>query len=144
MSCELCDRIGGHLLWQGNRLRVVYIDEPGYPGYCRVIWTTHVAEMTDLPNADQAHCMHVVLAVESVLRELLVPDKVNLASLGNFTPHVHWHVIPRFRDDPHFPQAIWGPRQREAPLSRSTPDDLAEQIARRLAIRLDTQGGNTG
>lgn len=137
MPCELCEHTGGQLLWQDTRLRVVYIDEPGYSGYCRVIWATHVAEMTDLANADRAHCMHVVLAVESVLRELLLPDKVNLASLGNFTPHLHWHVIPRFRDDPHFPQAIWGPRQRETTASHSTPLDLAEQIARRLAIRLD-------
>ena len=55
MPCELCEHTGGQLLWQDTRLRVVYIDEPGYPGYCRVIWATHVAEMTDLANADRAH-----------------------------------------------------------------------------------------
>lgn len=134
MTCELCATSGGRLLWEDSRCRVVGVDEPGYPGYCRVIWKAHVAEMTDLAAADRAHCMQVVLAVESVLRELLAPDKINLASLGNFTPHVHWHVIPRFRDDPHFPQAIWGPRQRDA----QTPAlaDLPQRIARRLAAFL--------
>jgi diadenosine tetraphosphate (Ap4A) HIT family hydrolase len=44
---------------------------------------------------------------------LLRPDKINLASLGNMVAHLHWHVIPRFADDPHFPQPIWGTRQRE-------------------------------
>jgi diadenosine tetraphosphate (Ap4A) HIT family hydrolase len=39
---------------------------------------------------------------------------MNLASLGNMTPHVHWHVIPRFRDDRHFPTPVWAVPQRVA------------------------------
>ena len=135
MVCELCVSAGGKLLWEDSRCRVVCVDEPGYPGYCRVIWKSHIAEMTDLAEADRAHCMRIALTVESVLRELLAPDKVNLASLGNFTPHLHWHVIPRFRNDPHFPQAIWGPRQRE--VHAAEPVDLPDRIARQLAVRLD-------
>jgi diadenosine tetraphosphate (Ap4A) HIT family hydrolase len=137
MTCELCATLGGQLLWEGDRCRVVLINEPGYTGYCRVIWNTHVAEMTDLAEADRAHCLRVVLTVEAVLRELLSPHKVNLASLGNFTPHVHWHVIPRFLDDPHFPQAIWGLRQRESVMPTKAPVDLPERIARQLASRLN-------
>jgi diadenosine tetraphosphate (Ap4A) HIT family hydrolase len=137
MICELCATVGGQLLWEDPRCRVVLIDEPGYAGYCRVIWKAHVAEMTDLADPDRAHCLRVVLATESALRELLSPHKVNLASLGNFTPHVHWHVIPRFRDDPHFPQAIWGPRQRESSLQTTTSANLQERISRQLAVRLD-------
>ena len=112
MQCELCSRTGGELLWQDSRLRVVYVEEPGYPGYCRVIWEAHVKEMTDLSEAERSHFMDVVFAVESVLREQLYPDKINLASLGNVVPHLHWHVIPRYLDDPHFPQPIWSNPQR--------------------------------
>ena len=113
MDCELCSRTGGELLWQNSRLRVVYVEEPGYPGFCRVIWGAHVKEMTDLYESERAHLMDVVFAVESVLREQLRPDKINLASLGNVVPHLHWHVIPRYVDDPHFPQPIWSNPQRE-------------------------------
>ncbi len=28
-------------------------------------------------------------------------------------PHLHWHVIPRYRDDRHFPESVWGAPQRE-------------------------------
>ncbi len=135
MSCELCATIGGQLLWEDSRCRIVLINEPGYSGYCRVIWKAHVVEMTDLADADRAHCMRVVFVVELVLRELFAPDKVNLASLGNFTPHVHWHVIPRFHDDPHFPQPIWGVPQRDGQITVTA--DLPDRIARQLAIRLD-------
>ena len=115
MRCELCETVGGELLWQGERLRIVYVNEAGYPGYCRVVWEAHVKEMTDLEEEDRAHLMDVVFAVESVLREQLEPIKVNLASLGNQVPHLHWHVVPRFADDPHFPQPIWAKALRGEP-----------------------------
>ena len=40
------------------------------------------------------------------------PDKINLACLGNLTPHIHWHVIPRFYDDNHFPGSIWSQQKK--------------------------------
>lgn len=114
MTCELCDQTGGELLWRDAMCRVVHVEERGYPGFCRVIWNAHVREMTDLAPEQRVRLMQVVFAAEGVLRELLNPDKINLASLGNMTPHLHWHVIARFTHDPHFPQPVWGTRQREA------------------------------
>ncbi len=110
--CELCAHDGGEVLWRDAACRVVLVADPDYPGYCRVIWNAHVREMTDLAGAGQQHCMRVVCALEQALRTAVKPHKINLASFGNLTPHLHWHVIPRFEDDPHFPHSIWGERQR--------------------------------
>ena len=96
-ACELCDRVGGTLLWQDTSCRAVLVGDADYPGYCRVILNRHVKEMTDRSCAEREHFMSAVFAVEAALREVLHPDKINLASLGNMTPHLHWHVIPRFR-----------------------------------------------
>jgi diadenosine tetraphosphate (Ap4A) HIT family hydrolase len=63
--------------------------------------------MTDLHDTDRARLIAVVWAVEQAQREAFAPDKVNLASLGNVVPHLHWHVIPRWRDDAHFPAPVW-------------------------------------
>lgn len=133
MSCELCDQTGGQLLWRDERCRVVQVDDPDYPGFCRVIWNAHVAEMTDLSPAHRARLMEVVFAVEEAVRDALSPDKINLASLGNLVPHLHWHVIPRFRDDRHFPAPIWGTPARPASPAR---DDsaLADAVARHLGF----------
>jgi diadenosine tetraphosphate (Ap4A) HIT family hydrolase len=112
---------------------VIAAEERGYTGYCRVIWNDHVPEMTDLAIADRGHFMDVVWAVEEVLRELTRPRKINLASLGNYVPHLHWHVIPRFADDRHFPEAIWGRPQRagiDHPIDRAR---LCELLKLRLA-----------
>ena len=111
--CELCDQVGGTLLWQDASCRVVLVEDADYPGFCRVIWKKHVKEMTDLSADDRAHLMATVFAVEAAIRETMRPDKINLASLGNLTPHLHWHVIPRHAHDKHFPQPVWGAAQRE-------------------------------
>ena len=111
-GCPLCQPVAARLLWQGPRCRVELAGEADDPGFCRVIWQDHVREMTDLAPAEQLEYLGVVLRVEAVLRELLAPDKVNLASLGNVVPHLHWHVIPRHADDAHFPDAVWAPRRR--------------------------------
>ena len=103
-----------------------------------MIWNDHVREMSDLAAADQQRLMQTVFAVERAQRAVLAPDKVNLASLGNVVPHLHWHVIPRFADDSHFPQPIWGTRQREqseeALASRQAQlDRLRRRIAEEVA-----------
>lgn len=122
------------MLWHDARCRVILVGEPGYPGYCRVVWNAHVAEMSDLDDAERAHCMSVVFAVERVLRAAMQPLKINIASLGNKVAHVHWHVIPRFRDDPHFPDPLWGVRQRAGVAQRTgaEPATLAAALAAAL------------
>jgi len=131
MSCELCEHDGGEVLWRDASCRVVYINEAGYRGFCRVIWSAHVKEMTDLPEEARAHLMRIVFAVEAVLRDMLHPDKLNLASLGNLTPHLHWHVIPRFNDDPHYPNPVWGARLRPV----ATPGGAGLPAALRTALK---------
>lgn len=118
MSCLLCEQPGGDLVWQDEACRVVLPSEPGYPGFVRVIAQPHVAEMTDMSKAQRAHVMAVVWTCEAVLRRVMQPTKVNLASLGNRVPHLHWHVIARFEGDAHFPGSVWSEPQREVPATR--------------------------
>ena len=112
MSCELCPTTSETVLWRSELCRVVLVEDADYPGFCRVIWNRHIEEMTDLNVSEQHAFMNVVFAVESALREVMQPDKINLASLGNLTPHLHWHIIPRYALDKHFPNPIWSTPQR--------------------------------
>ena len=136
--CDLCQLLDGYankqgletLLWRSERLSVVAVDDPGYPGFCRVIWNKHVKEMTDLTPGERNYVMEVVWQVELAVREVMQPEKVNVASFGNMTPHVHWHVIPRYRDDAHFPNPSWAVVQRE-----TAPEVLAARRALLPALR---------
>jgi len=133
-SCELCSKPGGAILWQSAFCRVVRVDDPHYPGFCRVIWNDHVREMSDLEASQQALLMGVVFAVESVVRQLFTPDKINLASFGNMVPHVHWHIIPRWQDDRHFPEPVWGSVRREGLVSRRLVSDADLALAMAVAL----------
>jgi diadenosine tetraphosphate (Ap4A) HIT family hydrolase len=133
--CEFCSSPGGVLLWQNDLCRVVRADEPDYPGFLRVILARHAREMTDIPPEDRARLMQLVFQVEAVVREAMRPDKMNVASLGNMTPHVHWHVIPRFADDRHFPSPVWAAPRRER-VARPERDEAAGRIPLLLRERL--------
>ena len=135
-SCEFCREAGGRVLWQDALCRVVEPGEADYPGFTRVILQRHVRELTDLPRADRERLMRVVFAVEEAVRESMLPDKMNVASLGNVTPHVHWHVIPRFNDDRHFPSPVWAHPRRAAP-HRPEREARARDLADSIPGRLD-------
>ena len=129
-ECELCLQEGGELLVRRTEWRVVLADEPDFPGFCRVIWNSHVREMTDLSAEQRQQMMAAVWAVEKSLRAVLQPQKINLASLGNVTPHLHWHIIPRWQTDSHFPAPIWAERRRISVLSCS----MSQQVLLRQVI----------
>jgi len=133
MACDLCDNIGGELLWNSSLCRIVLVNDPDYPGFCRVVLNRHVKEMTDLDSGERSLMMRVILATETAVREVMQPDKINLASLGNMTPHVHWHVIPRFHDDKHFPNAIWGEAQRDGKKRGVDVEQLRSALEKALA-----------
>jgi diadenosine tetraphosphate (Ap4A) HIT family hydrolase len=127
IDCQLCRSPEGEVIWEDSLCRVVRVAGSAgtaFPGYCQVIWRGHVAEMTDLAQADRRHLLNVVFAVETALRTLLAPDKINLATLGNRLPHLHWHVIPRWRDDSHFPEAIWAQAARPVSLRQAPPTEM--------------------
>ena len=134
-DCLLCRDAGGEVLWRDRLCRVVRVDAE-QPGFCRVVLDRHAVEMTDLDATERAAVMAVVFAVESAVRDLLRPDKINLASLGNLVPHVHWHVIPRWRSDSRFPGPIWGVALRDGAVP-APPPDLWQRLAGELARRLD-------
>ena len=137
-ACELCREAGGVLVFQSAQWRVIRAEDAAFPAFYRVVWRAHVAEWSDLSLADEAALMGAVGAVERVLRDMLAPTKINLASLGNVVPHLHWHVIARFDWDSHFPAPVWAAAVREvtpAPVTRlrASLAELDARVARAVA-----------
>lgn len=141
-NCTLCKEDlkpeEGQLIWRGDDCRVILINDSDLPGFCRVIWNRHIPEMTDLTYGEREHLMTLVFAVEEAIRHVMHPDKINLAALGNMVPHLHWHVIPRYKDDAFFPGSAWSKRVQETPASvllertrkaSQLPDAIKAEIA---------------
>lgn len=135
--CELCNSTSGEVLCESEQFRVVLIDDANYPGFCRIIWRDHVKEITDLNELDRMLMMDVMWQVEQVVRDVMQPEKINLASLGNMVPHLHWHVIPRYTDDAHFPAPVWAePKRIPSPESLAARQDKLPLLRKKIQQRL--------
>ena len=106
--CPLCNPQDENIIYQNDLFRVILVGDEFYPGFVRLILNQHVREMSDL-LPDQANSVFKALMfIEKQIKQVLNPDKINLASLGNVVPHLHWHIIPRYTNDRHYPNPIWG------------------------------------
>jgi diadenosine tetraphosphate (Ap4A) HIT family hydrolase len=116
-TCPLCTDIGGELIADcAPHFRVIRALDANFPAFYRLIWQRHAAEFSDLNEQERAICMQAVATIEGVLRQHLPahlqPSKINLASLGNVVPHLHWHIIARFDWDSHYPDPVWAAPRR--------------------------------
>jgi diadenosine tetraphosphate (Ap4A) HIT family hydrolase len=142
-TCPLCADLGGALVFQAQKFRVIRAGEAGFPAFYRVVWTAHLAEFSDLNEADRNLCIAAVTVVEQALRTHLQPAKINLAALGNMVPHLHWHVIARFYWDTHFPAPVWAEAKRPADAERLQALCVNLQAAEREMVRCLGQWGET-
>ncbi|MGI9031980.1 MAG: HIT family protein [Ilumatobacteraceae bacterium] len=105
------------------------------PGYCIVIWRHgHVAEPTELsPEAASGYWADVVMVSRAIELEFR-PVKMNLFTLGNWVPHLHTHVVPRFEDDPAPGGPIaWTDVFKDEPTSPAPLREQADRLAGRLS-----------
>lgn len=133
-ACGYCEPKNEVVLWNDDRCRVILADEPGFTGWCRVVWHEHVREFSDLDDDARRHIMDVVAGLERVLIADLEPVKMNLAALGTAMPHLHVHVIPRFEDDATFPDPVW--TQRRHHKTGAAAEGIAVRLRAALAAEL--------
>jgi diadenosine tetraphosphate (Ap4A) HIT family hydrolase len=79
--------------------------------------------------------------VKNALSDLFKPDIINYAALGNITPHMHLHVIPRYSsprefDGVNFVDGRWGknyaPYDYDFVVSESTLIKIRDYLKERL------------
>ncbi|MEK9771566.1 MAG: HIT family protein [Nitrosomonadales bacterium] len=111
-SCALCQDSSYPILWNNTQFRIILVNDQGLKGYCRLETIKHIKEISDLSETDFSQLFNILKIVEKALILVFRPEKINLASLGNQTPHLHWHIIPRFLNDSFYPNSIWGKKNR--------------------------------
>lgn len=81
----------------------------------------------EFTECDSTTRQQIWLLLELIEREMLSyfnPEKINIASFGNYKPQVHWHVMARFQEDSFYPECMWGEKQREAKLDYPSMEDF--------------------
>ena len=90
-------------------------------------------EMSDVPAALRQRIFGLLLLIETEMRDYFRPHKINLASFGNYCPHVHWHIMARYENDSHFPEPMWGKRQREGKLELPDFSAFEQRLVEKLS-----------
>jgi diadenosine tetraphosphate (Ap4A) HIT family hydrolase len=114
MGCLGCERIAlsrsgrnADFVAELSESLVTLADEQAYRGYCILYLKDHEEDLAALSFERQGRLWDDVARVAAALRREFAPDRVNYACLGNMLRHVHWHVTPRYADDPEPQHPIW-------------------------------------
>jgi diadenosine tetraphosphate (Ap4A) HIT family hydrolase len=91
-----------------------------YRGQCLLVLDLRHATRPDQLSTLEwtAFCSDLHRAERAIVRTVN-PDHINIAALGNVIPHLHWHIVPRYRNDPRWGAPIW-------------PTNLADMVDTRL------------
>ena len=79
-----------------------------YPWVILIPRKNNVTELIDLTFEDQQILLKEINMVAKIIKDSFNCDKLNIATLGNVTPQLHIHIIGRFKNDPTWPNPVWG------------------------------------
>ena len=86
---------------------VVFGDHQFYPGYSLFLSKIHAEELHDLVfDVKKQFLMEMTFVAEAIYK-VFKPSKLNYELLGNKDRHMHWHLYPRYEDDPDPNKPIW-------------------------------------
>ena len=115
-NCSMCNRWKSDEALRIMEFRLSYLvlnRDQFFPGYCLLFTKKHITELFHLDPEARQELMEEVSRVACVLSGLFRADKINYELLGNMVPHIHWHLVPRFRHDPLWPQPVWAEPHQE-------------------------------
>jgi diadenosine tetraphosphate (Ap4A) HIT family hydrolase len=134
MTCSLCQRVQlaqagqyPYLIYEFKHSYLMLGEHQFYPGYCVMVLKDHHKEMTDIPQPMQVEFFQELMLASKAIEQVMGPKKMNMCSLGNVVPHVHWHFFPRFENDPQFFDPPWL-RIKEFEGAKITPEEGLQTI----------------
>ena len=105
-------------------------ENQAYRGAAMLIYdASHVTRLGELSSSAWSALAQDLYRVEVAQANALKPDHVNVGALGNIVPHLHWHLIPRYQDDPRWGAPIWTDHRDEVPRAELAESEYAELAA---------------
>lgn len=129
-ECMFCDPINrwpkSHIVGSLKSSTVVLSEDQFFHGWCLVIYKKHIIDLFDLSIGERAALEADVCIVSKGIQALFSPDIMNYAAFGNIIPHLHWNVMPRYKND-----GLWG-----TPPWPHEPKNLSTEEAVKLASEI--------
>jgi len=114
-----------------NRLIKIEIEQSEIP-WLKVFTQKAHKEFSDCSTEEREEIWKVLDIIEKEMLSFFKPKKINIASFGNYMPHVHWHIMARFKEDSFFPEPMWGKAQREGLFKLENLDEFLELLKEKL------------
>ncbi|CAA6818163.1 MAG: Diadenosine tetraphosphate (Ap4A) hydrolase and other HIT family hydrolases [uncultured Sulfurovum sp.] len=115
-----------------NELIKVEIEESEIP-WLKIFTQKAYKEFSETPANVKLEIFKALDIIEKEMLYSYKPKKINIASFGNYVPHVHWHVMARFEEDSYFPEPMWGKKQREGTYVLENFNEFTKSIALKLS-----------
>jgi diadenosine tetraphosphate (Ap4A) HIT family hydrolase len=145
-DCPICERISlikkgknPHFVKEMESGYLVLGDHQFYKGYSVLLCKNHVSELYQLDNDIRRKFLWEMSIVAEAVFRTFKPKKINYELLGNTDSHVHWHIFPRYHDDPLPGVPTWcldkKIRKSDSALpSQEELDNLKEKLLRGLQL----------
>lgn len=106
--------------------------EPSEIPWLKIFTNEPIKEFSECNSETKQEIWKYLDLIEKEMISYFKPEKINIASFGNYVPHVHFHIMARFKEDSFFPEPMWGKKQREAKLKLPSFDDFYEKIKKKF------------
>ncbi len=116
-----------------NKTIKIEIEQSEIP-WIKIFTQTSYKEMSEVPSEIKFQIYELLDLIEVEMLNYFNPKKINIASFGNYMPHVHWHIMARFEEDSYFPEPMWGTKQREAKLNLPSFDTFYQALVKSIEI----------
>jgi len=125
-DCWICQSLSRdtHLVYYETKTSLAKLNpDQLFRGYTFLTLKQHSEHLHLLPDKLRRQFLDDMLTVATALAKALNPDRLNYELLGNAQAHLHWHLVPRYTNDPMWGRPIWaGTRPRK----RLTSEDYAQ------------------
>jgi len=118
------------IVYQNDLIRVEI--EPSEIPWLKVFTQKAYREFSQTPTEVKLEIFRVLDIIEKEMLSFYQPKKINIASFGNYVPHVHWHIMARFEEDSYFPEPMWGEKQREGSYVLKDFERFTQNLSKRL------------
>ena len=154
LDCPFCRKVADwqalptdELVWTFPHSLVLLGPWQFFQGYCLLVSRRHATELSQLTTEERRAFLDEMCLVAQAIEEAFHPHKLNYELLGNQVPHLHWHLFPRYREDPDRLRPVWLALERAEtdddqrrrlladPLSRAVTAELLRRHVQKLVAR---------
>jgi len=134
-ACPLCaprpDDCPAWLKVASLGVSTLYLDRnQTYRGHCQLVFDgRHVEGLEHLQAGEHQALMEDLRRAAQAVTAVVTPDRMNYCSLGNVVPHLHWHLVPRYRSDPRWGAPIYTTDMGDMRVTRLEEPDLQHLAA---------------